>query len=212
MLTRRTLLLGSTACASVGALWWIYDTSEAHGTFEIERSDAEWRSLLTRAQFEVLRLHRTEIPGSSPLNQEKRQGTYRLRRLRPAIVLVGNEIRQPHRLAELLPAACERAWQQARLCSDDPAHRGALPSLRWTSRTCLRGRPAADRPALLHQRHCDEVLARRRNVGRVRASARVPCAPYPERPGRACAAGRNRRGFRRHRSACRLPSASRPGH
>ncbi len=76
MLNRRTLLLGSTACASVGALWWIYDTSEAHGTFEIERSDAEWRSLLTRAQFEVLRLHRTEVPGSSPLNQEKRQGTY----------------------------------------------------------------------------------------------------------------------------------------
>jgi len=76
MLNRRNLLLGGTAAASAAALWWIYDTSEARGTFEIERSDAEWRSLLTRAQFEVLRLHRTEVPGSSPLNHEKRKGTY----------------------------------------------------------------------------------------------------------------------------------------
>ncbi|HEV3409753.1 MAG TPA: peptide-methionine (R)-S-oxide reductase MsrB [Chthoniobacterales bacterium] len=76
MLTRRNLLLGASALASVAALWWIYDTSEARGTFEIERTDAEWRSLLTKAQFEVLRLHRTEPPGSSPLNHEKRKGVY----------------------------------------------------------------------------------------------------------------------------------------
>ena len=29
-----------------------------------------------KAQYEVLRLHRTEIPGSSPLNGEKRKGTF----------------------------------------------------------------------------------------------------------------------------------------
>jgi peptide-methionine (R)-S-oxide reductase len=76
MLTRRNMILAGTALASVAGLWWIYGTSEARGRFEIERTDAEWRGLLTRAQFDVLRLHRTEAPGSSPLNQEKRKGTY----------------------------------------------------------------------------------------------------------------------------------------
>ncbi len=49
---------------------------EAAGRFEIEQSDSEWRRLLTKPQYEVLRLHRTEIPGSSPLNHEKRKGSY----------------------------------------------------------------------------------------------------------------------------------------
>jgi len=76
MLTRRHLLLGATALASAAGFWWIYDTSEARGSFEVERSDSEWRAMLTRAQFQVLRLHHTEPPGSSPLNQEKRKGVY----------------------------------------------------------------------------------------------------------------------------------------
>lgn len=76
MLNRRSLILGATALASAAALWWIYDTSEARGQFEIERTDAEWRARLTRAQFEVLRLHRTEAPASSSLNYEKRKGIF----------------------------------------------------------------------------------------------------------------------------------------
>ena len=76
MLTRRNLLLGVSGLAAVFALRWMYDTSEARGSFEIERTDGEWRSLLTRAQFEVLRLHRTEQPGSSSLNYEKRKGIF----------------------------------------------------------------------------------------------------------------------------------------
>jgi peptide-methionine (R)-S-oxide reductase len=76
MLNRRNFILGGAALASATGFWWIYDTSEARGRFEIERTDAEWRGLLTRAQFDVLRLHRTEVPGSSPLNQEKRKGAY----------------------------------------------------------------------------------------------------------------------------------------
>ena len=45
-------------------------------TFEIEKSDSEWRRILTKAQYEVLRLHRTETPGSSALNHEKRRGVF----------------------------------------------------------------------------------------------------------------------------------------
>jgi peptide-methionine (R)-S-oxide reductase len=40
-------------------------------------SDAEWRTRLTPAQYDVLRHEGTERPGSSPLNAEKRAGTYR---------------------------------------------------------------------------------------------------------------------------------------
>jgi peptide-methionine (R)-S-oxide reductase len=76
MPSRRSFILGGAALASAAGFWWIYDTSEARGRFEIERTDAEWRGLLTRAQFDVLRLHRTEVPGSSPLNHEKRNGVY----------------------------------------------------------------------------------------------------------------------------------------
>jgi peptide-methionine (R)-S-oxide reductase len=76
MLNRRSVLLGGAALAAVAGGWWIYDSSQARGTFEIERSDSEWRRMLSKAQYEVLRLHRTEVPGSSPLNREKRKGTF----------------------------------------------------------------------------------------------------------------------------------------
>ena len=44
--------------------------------FEVARSDAEWRRLLSPAQYGVLRQQATERPWSSPLNKEHRQGTF----------------------------------------------------------------------------------------------------------------------------------------
>jgi peptide-methionine (R)-S-oxide reductase len=46
------------------------------GAFEVSYSDEEWRQRLTPAQYDVLRQHGTERAGTSPLNQEKRAGTY----------------------------------------------------------------------------------------------------------------------------------------
>src|SRR5256885_16877287 len=42
----------------------------------IEKTDEEWRRTLTPDQFHVLREHGTERPGTSPLNAEKRSGTF----------------------------------------------------------------------------------------------------------------------------------------
>jgi peptide-methionine (R)-S-oxide reductase len=42
----------------------------------IEKSEDEWRSALTPEQFRVLREHGTERAGTSPLNWEKREGTF----------------------------------------------------------------------------------------------------------------------------------------
>jgi peptide-methionine (R)-S-oxide reductase len=47
-----------------------------HEVFEVARNDREWREALTAEQFRVLREHGTEPAGTSPLNREKRQGTF----------------------------------------------------------------------------------------------------------------------------------------
>jgi peptide-methionine (R)-S-oxide reductase len=43
---------------------------------KVHLSDAEWETRLTPEQFRVARKHGTERPGTSPLNHEKRQGTF----------------------------------------------------------------------------------------------------------------------------------------
>lgn len=45
-------------------------------TFEVTRTDEEWRRLLTLEQYDVMRKHGTEAPGSCALNHEKRQGVF----------------------------------------------------------------------------------------------------------------------------------------
>lgn len=44
--------------------------------YPVTRTDAEWRKLLTPEQYEIMRNHGTERPGSCVLNYEKRAGTF----------------------------------------------------------------------------------------------------------------------------------------
>ncbi len=87
-LSRRELGLGTaaltlTACAKTG--------TEAHAQNQAKHkaaeaimsdtdwanvSEQEWQQRLTAMEFNVLRKEGTERPGTSPLNQEKRKGTF----------------------------------------------------------------------------------------------------------------------------------------
>lgn len=66
-LTTTAVVVGITA--TFGPAW----TKE---TFEISRSDAEWKTLLTKVQYNVMRKESTERAGSSPLDKIYADGTY----------------------------------------------------------------------------------------------------------------------------------------
>jgi len=45
-------------------------------TFPVQRTEEEWRRMLTPEQYHIMREHGTERPGSCALNTEKRAGTF----------------------------------------------------------------------------------------------------------------------------------------
>ena len=80
MIDRRALL---TAGVALGALMAASKFGEAETmsttTQEIDYrklTDADWRKRLDPQQYDVLRKHGTERAGTSPLNKEKRKGTF----------------------------------------------------------------------------------------------------------------------------------------
>ena len=71
-LSRRHLVLGSaalwlTGCGSKG---------EAKESFAYTLTDAQWKAKLSPAAYQTLRHEATERPFTSPLNKEKRKGTF----------------------------------------------------------------------------------------------------------------------------------------
>lgn len=66
-----TLAAGAACAVTIGC-----SSESAAQSFEITRSEAEWRKRLSPAAFQVLRKEGTERPFSSPLDKEKRAGVF----------------------------------------------------------------------------------------------------------------------------------------
>jgi peptide-methionine (R)-S-oxide reductase len=77
---RRDILLGGAGLlGAIGLIDWLAGSREVAAgteTFEVVKSEAEWKAALTPEQFRVLRQHATERPFSSALNDEHRRGTF----------------------------------------------------------------------------------------------------------------------------------------
>ncbi|KPP80781.1 MAG: peptide-methionine (R)-S-oxide reductase [Oceanicaulis sp. HLUCCA04] len=83
MLTRRLALLSGISLAACGPANTGSAETVTAGTSANDDdidwanlTEAQWRERLTPAQFNVLRREGTERPGSSPLNEETREGIY----------------------------------------------------------------------------------------------------------------------------------------
>lgn len=77
MFTRRDF---SRAAASLAVVLGSGASARAAGPsgakFEIMKTDDEWKKILTKEQYHVLRKHGTERAGTSPLDKVYEQGTY----------------------------------------------------------------------------------------------------------------------------------------
>ena len=70
-MTRRGFLASSAAMLGLGRA-----ASAADERFEISRSEAEWRAMLSDLEYQVMREEATERAYTSPLNDETRDGTF----------------------------------------------------------------------------------------------------------------------------------------
>ena len=79
MINRRALFVAGVAFSAL-AVSVRFGRSQTMSTTETidyrKLSDMDWRQRLTADQYMILRHHGTERPGSSPLNKEKRKGTF----------------------------------------------------------------------------------------------------------------------------------------
>ncbi|RKF14959.1 peptide-methionine (R)-S-oxide reductase [Roseovarius spongiae] len=78
---QRRYFITATAALAAGSLTALSRaaTGAAGGDFEVTRTEAEWRAMLSDAQYDVMREEGTERAGSSPLDKNYEDGTYHCR-------------------------------------------------------------------------------------------------------------------------------------
>ena len=77
---RRVLLLAAAALGGAAVVRALRGSpavaKPVQETFEVVKTDEEWKAQLSPAAYRVLRQHGTERAGTSPLDHEKRPGTF----------------------------------------------------------------------------------------------------------------------------------------
>ena len=79
MINRRALLTAGATLSALAVMGKFGEAEPMTATEAIDYrkfSDMDWRQRLTANQYMILRQHGTERAGSSPLNKEKRKGTF----------------------------------------------------------------------------------------------------------------------------------------
>jgi peptide-methionine (R)-S-oxide reductase len=79
MINRRVLLTAGATLSALAVMGKFGEAEPMTATEAIDYrklSDMDWRQRLTANQYMILRQHGTERAGSSPLNKEKRKGTF----------------------------------------------------------------------------------------------------------------------------------------
>ena len=123
-------MAGVAGATVLDALRFRSPPAQAETHFKVTMTDAEWRAKLSPAQYAVLRQAATERPFTSPLNDEHRAGTFACAGCELAAVLVDDQVRQRHRLAELLGAARQRGRHRG------PRHARSA----WSAPRCIAAR------------------------------------------------------------------------
>ena len=102
---RRDLLNHLLTGAMAGALLGANGPAFA---YEVTKSDADWKKLLSPAAYDVLRHEGDRRPFTSPLDHEHRKGIFACAGCAPGSLFLRHQVRQRHRLAQLLqaPAQC----------------------------------------------------------------------------------------------------------
>ena len=76
----RRIFLGTTLLGGLAGIAFTASggrkAAASGAAFEVTKSEAEWRRILTQEQYYVLREHGTERSGTSPLDHEKRNGSF----------------------------------------------------------------------------------------------------------------------------------------
>ena len=124
--------------------------------YEVTHTDAEWRKLLTPAQYDVLREAGTELPFTSPLLNEHRTGTFACAGCDLPLYSSKTKFDSGTGWPSFWAPLPTRSTKRGPFVRHG-AHRGVLPSLRRPSRPRLPRRPEAHRAALLHERRGAEI-------------------------------------------------------
>ena len=132
-LSRRSLLLGTIA-GVFGSSWWprsvLAASKAADSTWDL--SAEQWRQRLSPEAYDVLRNEGTERPFTSPLNAEKRNGTYHCAGCDQPLFSSEAKFDSGYRLAQLLAALAGWHRDESRFQIDHSPYGIPLQPLRWS--------------------------------------------------------------------------------